>query len=260
MLKEMDDFNRKIDEFDSTLKLITLINQSNELTHKEYMDNKGEHPEIKIRIASKQDNVDALEIFDDKRGLLPTELKLINGLIKQFKPYHLEEFLSSEAVSFEDEVRKICNPEEDKYLDLMDEDKAGVLFTVSYLRSKHHRQRWYRENNNDLENKLMSLHNQGKLIKVGITSDNEPVYGLNYDMTDRIKSIKPKFEDKFINEGISLYHQLYPTGAFDFDQFISKDRNVIVDGPSFDSNGSELYDLPQCRISKEKVDAHVPGK
>ena len=70
LIKENDDFNRKIQEFNAILKLVTILNQPHSITHNLYYDEMYEVKDTKIYLASKRDNITALNIFDSA-NLLP---------------------------------------------------------------------------------------------------------------------------------------------------------------------------------------------
>ena len=76
----IDDFNRKVDEFNSILKLSCTLNKGKCVYHREY---DGE--EYPLLLASKQDVRTALTIFDSNNNLLPNEVRLVNGIFKNFK-------------------------------------------------------------------------------------------------------------------------------------------------------------------------------
>lgn len=79
----IDDFNRKIDEFNSILKLSCTLNKAKVVYHQEY-DSK-----FPLILASKQDVRTALTIFDNNNNLLPNEVKLVNGIFSNFKVYNV---------------------------------------------------------------------------------------------------------------------------------------------------------------------------
>ena len=86
-LSNIDDFNRKIKEFNMLLKLVIVLNNGFELTHNLYYDEMENPIDTKLVIASKKDVVDALNLFEGSSGLLPTEIALIKGLLNNYTCY-----------------------------------------------------------------------------------------------------------------------------------------------------------------------------
>ena len=80
-LKNHDDFTRKIQEYEAILKIVTCLHHPFELSHEIYVDSQFAKKQTPIVIASKQDNINALNIFSSS-NLLPDEIKFANGLIE----------------------------------------------------------------------------------------------------------------------------------------------------------------------------------
>ena len=87
-LANIDDFNRKIKEFNMLLKLVIVLNGGFTLTHNLYYDEMEEPVDTKLVIASKKDVIDALNLFEGSSGLLPTEVALIKGLLDNYVCYN----------------------------------------------------------------------------------------------------------------------------------------------------------------------------
>lgn len=104
-LKNIDDFNRKIKEFNGLLKLVTVLNGGYTLTHNLYYDDDEEPIDTTVVIASKKDVIDALNLFEGSSGLLPTEVALIKGLLDNYTCYNDAEDLyydEDSEISFEE--------------------------------------------------------------------------------------------------------------------------------------------------------------
>ena len=91
-LANMQDFNRKIKEFNMLLKIVCILNESYSLTHTIYCDFTKEDLEdieitTRLYIPSKQDVIDALTLFEGSTGLLPSEIALTKGLLKIYDEY-----------------------------------------------------------------------------------------------------------------------------------------------------------------------------
>ena len=222
--------------------------------------------------------IDALNLFEGSSGLLPTEVALIKGLLKNYVCYNevenveiLEDETFEEAVinynkvdegddpvDFEihktetdkgdkyhienwDHAYPYWNPETDDY-----EDKY-VWFTVPKIKSIFNTQRWYRNIKDKLSEKLLKLHEFGMIIKVGKTDSGANIYGINYGIEDYINNIEPNWNKPAINEGVKEFHRKYPSLVEEFDDFISKDRKLNIKYTDMEIKDNGLYDLPWRR-------------
>ena len=288
-LINIDDFNRKIKEFNILLKLVIVLNGGFSLTHNLYYDEDENPIDTTLVIASKKDVVDALNLFEGSSGLLPTEVALIKGLLKNYICYNdamdlnydLEDELSFEEVAInynkvDDDSEDIRVGEEPTYVDLQfhkeqtdkgikytisNWDKAYqvydpevndyvnefVWFTVPKIKSLFSNQRWYRNVNKNLSEKLLKLHEFGMLIKVGKTDTGANVYGINYGVEDIINNIEPNWNKSSINAGIEEFHRKYPSLINEFDEFINADRKLNIKYTDMEIKDGGLYDLPWRR-------------
>ena len=281
-LANIDDFNRKIKEFNMLLKLVIVLNGGFTLTHNLYYDEDEEPIDTKLVIASKKDVIDALNLFEGSSGLLPTEIALIKGLLKNYVCYDIVQDLNynpDDEYSFEDVVLKYnkVDSEEvrvgtEEYVDLeftpdvtdngtkyyitnwdngypvWDEDTGEtvtkyVWFTVPKIKSLFSNSRWYRNIKDKLSEKLLKLHEFGMLIKVGKTDSGANVYGLNYGVDDLINNIEPNWSTSSIKAGIDEFHRKYPSLISEFDEFISKDRKLNIKYTDMEIKDDGLYDL-----------------
>ena len=109
-LTNIDDFNRKIKEFNMLLKLVTVLNGGFCLKHDLYYDLESEKPiTTRLVISSKKDVVDALNLFEGSSGLLPTEVALLKGLLENYVCYNdvespKVEYTDESEISFEETV------------------------------------------------------------------------------------------------------------------------------------------------------------
>lgn len=285
-LTNIDDFNRKIKEFNMLLKLVIVLNGGFCLEHELYYNTETEEP-IKTRlvIASKKDVVDALNLFEGSSGLLPTEIALLKGLLENYVCYNDVKDLNydiTDEISFEEAVinynkvneEDIKAGEDDvdlhyesevtdrgerfyitnwdngyKYYDteLDDYDTRYVWFTVPKIKQVFKNARWYRNVNKSLSEKLLKLHDYGMLIKIGKTRDGANVYGLNYGISDLINAIEPNWNKSAINKGIQEFHRKYPSLIDEFDEFIEQDRKLNIKYTDMEIRDNGLYDLPWRR-------------
>ena len=285
-LTNIDDFNRKIKEFNMLLKLVIVLNGGFCLTHNLYYDLETEEPiDTRLVIASKKDVIDALNLFEGSSGLLPTEIALLKGLLEYFVcyndvvdlDYNIDDELSFEEVVINynkvDEDARIGEADDvDLHFELEVTDKGDryfitnwdngyryynekiedyepkfVWFTVSKIRSTFKNKAWYRNVNKTLSEKLLKLHEYGMLIKVGKTRDGANVYGLNYGIDDLINNIEPNWNKSAIQKGIKEFHRKYPSFVEPFDEFMSKDRMKNIKYTDMEIRDNGLYDLPWRR-------------
>lgn len=66
------------------MKIVTCLHHPFELSHEIYVDSQFAKKQTPIVIASKQDNINALNIFSSS-NLLPDEIKFANGLIESYE-------------------------------------------------------------------------------------------------------------------------------------------------------------------------------
>ena len=279
-LNNIDDFNRKIKEFNVLLKLVIVLNEGFKLNHYLYYDENEEPIETTLVIASKKDVVDALNLFEGTSGLLPTEVALIKGLLDNYVCYNDVSELNydiDDEISFEDAVINF-NKTDDKedtvdlhyeeiptdngtkyyikdwdegyqYYDteIDDYDTRYVWFTVPKIKSLFGNKRWYRNISKKLSEKLLKLHEFGMLIKVGKTESGANIYGINYGVEDYINNIEPNWNRTAINEGIKEFHRKYPSLIDEFDEFINVDRKLNIKYTDMEIKDNGLYDLPWKR-------------
>ena len=109
--------------------------------------------------------------------------------------------------------------------------KTGIIRIVSMFSN----QRWYRNINKKLSEKLLKLHEFGMLIKVGKTESGANVYGINYGVEDFINNIEPNWSSSSIKAGVDEFHRKYPSLVEEFDEFITS--------ASYSLPKNNVYDL-----------------
>ena len=197
---QIDDFNRKVDEFNSILKLSCTLNKAKVVYHQEY---ETRHPLI---LASKQDVRTALTIFDSNNNLLPNEVRLINGIFENFKVYDVGKTKSTtdyeEAVKFN--VGTLAESKDVDWLSENSED-AQYFFTERYLKSEFGSRRWYRANRNEISQKIMKLYDNNYLICIG-EDNHQKVFGVNGHLYDgsKVNRIEPNFSQENLEKGKDL--------------------------------------------------------
>lgn len=225
----IDDFNRKVDEFNSILKLSCTLNKGKCVYHREYDGEK--YP---LLLASKQDVRTALTIFDSNNNLLPNEVRLVNGIFKNFKPYKVGKTKSTteyeEAVKFQ--VGTLAESKDVDWLGENDEDQ--YFFTERYLKSEYGSHNWYRANRNDIGAKIRKLYDNNYLIKIG-EDNKQPVYAINghlYDGT-KVNRTEPQFSKENLEKGKELLLKNYQGIEDELNEFIQENSKI--------RKGSEIF-------------------
>jgi hypothetical protein len=260
------------------LKIVCILNESYSLTHKIYCDFTQENLEdIEIEttlyIPSKQDVIDALTLFEGSTGLLPSEIALTKGLLKNYSefPYTeitennyeldenstFEEIVQSNAISDSNSespyaVMDLLKDESTGkyYLDGYEtaiEDKNGeniyCFFTIDDVKRNNSNQRWYREVKNDLSNKLYKLWSFGILVKLGQNYSGKNVYGIGKNVNDKVNNINPVFAKKDVDMAVKVFHEKYPELIDEFDEFVNKQKQLRIKKTNFEIKENHLYDL-----------------
>jgi len=219
----IDDFNRKVDEFNSILKLSCTLNKGKCVYHREY---DGE--EYPLLLASKQDVRTALTIFDSNNNLLPNEVRLINGIFKEFDVYNVGN--SKSTANYEETVKfNVGTLEGSKDVDWLSEntDEHQYFFTTRYLKSEYGNRRWYSTNRNDIEQKIRKLYDNNYLICIG--EDNKaPVYAINGHLYDgsKVNRIEPNFSRDNLEKGKDLLLKNYRGIEDELQDFIDENRKI----------------------------------
>ena len=239
----IDDFNRKVDEFNSILKLSCTLNKGKCVYHREY---DGE--EYPLLLASKQDVRTALTIFDSNNNLLPNEVRLINGIFKEFDIYNVGN--SKSTANYEETVKfNVGTLEGSKDVDWLSEntDEHQYFFTTRYLKSEYGSRRWYSTNRNDIEQKIRKLYDNNYLICIG--EDNKaPVYAINGHLYDgsKVNRIEPNFSRDNLEKGKDLLLKNYRGIEDELQDFIEKNRHITKKSELFFETlmkSDPIYDL-----------------
>lgn len=225
----IDDFNRKIDEFNSILKLSCTLNRGKCVYHEEY----GE--KYPLLLASKQDVRTALTIFDNNNNLLPNEVKLVNGIFSNFDVYDVGK--SKSTANYEELVKfNVGTLEGSKDVDWLSEntDEHQYFFTDRYLKSEFGSRSWYRTNRNDIEYKIKKLYDNNYLICIG-EDNKQKVYAVNGHLYDggKVNRIEPNFNNKNLQQGKELLLKNYRGIEDELKDFLKENQHI--------SSKSELF-------------------
>lgn len=223
LIKENDDFNRKIQEFNAILKLVTILNHPYSITHNLYYDEMYEVKPTKIFLASKRDNITALNIFDSA-NLLPDEIRFANGLIENYYTFGI---VRDEDALWEDQVLEYI-------VDAIDDDNGFIdismypheLFTLKSLKSTHRSKAWFKKSKNYLNDRIRTLLDENIIVNVGKDTKNKHnVYCLNHGLGASVEDTLPVFRASDIQRATNLFEQLYPDNVDEYHEFLLNDKD-----------------------------------
>lgn len=271
-LSNMQDFNRKIKEFNMLLKITCILNESYRISHTIYcdfdcVDDDDFEITTTLYLPSKQDVIDALTLFEGSTGLLPSEISLTKAILKKYDDYPefevdfdkvtyldetstYEELVRYHAVDSEYAVVDESVEDDGRYISdystgLTDDDGNTLycFFTIDDLRKGSTNQKWYRDVKDDLSNKLHKLHTFGILVTIGKTSSGRNVYGIAEDVDSKVNNINPVFGKADIDAAMRTFHKLYPGLSEDFDKFVNKQKQLRIKHTNFEIKETHLYEL-----------------
>ena len=223
LIKENDDFNRKIQEFNAILKLVTILNHPYSLNHNLYYDEMYNSKDTKIYLASKRDNITALNIFDSA-NLLPDEIRFANGLIENYLTFGI---VKDEDTLWEDQVL-------DYIADAVDEDNGFIdlsfypqqLFTLKSLKSTHRTKAWFKKSKNYLNDRIKTLLDENIIVNVGKDIKNHHnVYCLNHGLGESVEDTIPQFRADKIHKATNLFREIYPDNVDEYLTFLENDND-----------------------------------
>lgn len=250
IIKDSDDFNRKIQEYNAVLKLITLLDKPDKVKHRLYLDENYERKDTEVILASKRDNINALNVFDSA-NLLPDEIRFANGILKEYEVFDIG--LVEEDRLFEDQVLEYLNEEymdiaidgENGYLITSYEDLRPFWFTVKSLRQSHRTKMWFKKSKNYINERIQKLVDEGILLNLGKDSKNKShnVYILNYGVGDSVEDKLPSFNAQDIHKATALFERTFPDQISDYKTFLDND-NTVETGSIFEVVKPLIPNLP----------------
>ena len=210
LIKDNDDFNRKIQEFNAILKLVTILNQPHSVIHQLYYDEMYNIKDTKIFLASKRDNITALNIFDSA-NLLPDEIRFANGLIENYEQFAL---LKDDNMLWEDQVLEFIEDYavdgDTGYIDIS--VYSDNLFTLKSLKSTHRTKAWFKKSKNYLKERIKTLLDENIIVNIGKdTKNHHNVYCLNYGLGDSVEDTLPQFRAELVHKATHLFENIYPS-------------------------------------------------
>ena len=223
-LRGHDDFNRKILEFDAILRIVTLLNKPVSLMHNMYCDEFYEEKSTKVYLASKRDNLNALNIFNSA-NLLPDESRFANGIIKEYDVFD-DSFYDSDEELWEDYVLAEigdARDEVDGYISI--DGMRDKLFTQKSLKTAHRHKAWFKKSKNYVGERINRLIEEDIIVNIGkekVTKHN--VYCLNRGMVSSVDSALPSFSKDKIDKASNLFKMVYPNQCEEYLEFIENDK------------------------------------
>lgn len=249
-LSETDDFNRKIQEFTATLNVISLLSDPSFTEHEYYLDEVKAKKSTEIIFNSKRDNLNAINLFDAV-NFLPDEARFGDELLARYKLFDFDELgieydesktyeenimlmLKSSEYGFQDLDREFAPNSlfwrneyaynvDNGYINSNYEDFKDNWFTVSILKKRFSRNKWFKKNRAYVSERLLKLTDENILLKLG-KDGKENVYCLNAGNGSKISEKLPDFSDKFaLKQSRQLFEILFPRNVLDYDEFVSSD-------------------------------------
>ena len=224
LIKDNDDFNRKIQEFNAILKLVTILNQPHSVIHQLYYDEMYNIKDTKIFLASKRDNITALNIFDSA-NLLPDEIRFANGLIENYEQFAL---LKDDNMLWEDQVLEFIEDYavdgDTGYIDIS--VYSDNLFTLKSLKSTHRTKAWFKKSKNYLKERIKTLLDENIIVNIGKdTKNHHNVYCLNYGLGDSVEDTLPQFRAELVHKATHLFENIYPSNIDEYHEFLRNDND-----------------------------------
>lgn len=267
-LEDTDDFNRKIQEFDATLEVVSLLSKPYIASHQHYYDDENNHKDTEIVFSSKRDNLNAINLFD-AINFLPDEARFGDMILQEYDVFDLSECGNIDQyvdVTFEDKVMGLLKSDQYGY-DSREEfnpDKAYDIrtgqcnlkhplfkdnwFTISTLKRDHRRKKWFKRNREYLSQRLYKLSEEGILLKIG-KDGKENVYCLNDVIGTKISEKLPDLDNKKnLEKSRELFEKLFPNNLEDYDLFIEMDNESEENTESLTESIVPIFpDLPYLR-------------
>lgn len=248
-LRNMDDYNRKIKEFNKILLVVSLLNNPYEIEHQIYHNSEFQPVTTNLIIARKQDIINALEIFDGANNLLPTEKELLINLCGLFKPFDIDVVTENTTVAEYEKLVIDELVEEDGSLidwDYETTDEKGntypIFFTVSDLKKINNKS--IKDMRKTLSDRLRKFYENNYLIKIGHSNKGENIYGLVFNIKNRIENNIPIFKDDDIDRAKLEFKRKYYQFIDVYETFIEMDKKSPVKKVNYNTNEIELYNVP----------------
>lgn len=227
LIKDNDDFNRKIHEYNAILQLVTILGSPYSIEHDLYYDENYDKKTTKIYLASKRDNITALNIFDSA-NLLPDEIRFSNGLLSNYEQFDIG--IVDEDKLWEDQVYDyLCEDgfivdDDNGQININDPSVKNKVFTTKSLKSTHRTKAWFKKSKNYINDRIKTLLDENIIVNIGKDSkNNHNVYCLNQGLGDSVEDTLPKFRADDIHKATNLFKLTYPNSIPEYLEFLDND-------------------------------------
>lgn len=228
LIEGSDDYTRKIQEYNAILKMVTILDNPSFITHDMYFDEDLNKKETRIFIASKRDNINALNIFDGA-NLLPDEIRFANGLLSEYEPFDIG--LVDDDALWEDQVYEWLQEDEnainleDGRLNISYEPFKKKWFTLKSLKQTHRQKSWFKKSKGYINERIKTLLDEGIIVNVGKdTKNNHNVFILNRGLGDSVEDTLPQFKKSDVDMATRLFECMYPEQIEEYNQFLESDK------------------------------------
>lgn len=279
VLEEKEDYNRKIQEYKATLKVVTLLDNPYYIFHDYYSDDLNNESESKLVFATKRNNLNAMNLFDAV-NFLPDEARFGDKLLEKFEVFELDDLTDNmkeyydESDSFEDKVvslitsvsefttdderttwvKEFAYNTHNGYFSATFPEFQNNVFSVSTLK-KRFKGKWFNQHKHYLSERLRKLYDEDVLIKLGQAPNKENVYALNNNNGSKISEKLPSFDDKskvsdFKNHAFDL---VFPNCSEEWDKFVELDSPKPEEKSLTESVVALIPSLPFLKEVSEDV-------
>ena len=277
VLKDKEDYNRKIQEYNATLKVVTLLDNPYSKTHGYYRDEDNNPCDTKIIFATKRNNLNAMNLFDAV-NFLPDEARFGDKLLDFFDVIDVEDLTDhldgyEESNTFEENLKAVLCDESKDWVseetkvswksvafynvstDHFNENYPKFqnnVFCVSSLR-KRFRGKWFNQHKHYLRQRLWKLSDEDIIIKLGKTTNNENLYCLNNNNGSKISEKLPSFDDKSLVEKFKAdaFELVFPNLSKEWDEFIEMDSPHPLEKSITESVDALYPNLPYIKEAKD---------
>ena len=270
VLKDKEDYNRKIQEYEATLKVVTLLNYPWSTSHNYYLDEDNKPIESKLVFATKRDNLNAMNLFDAV-NFLPDEARFGDKLLEYYEVFDLSDYVL-ESENFEEQIIEALTSEIHPWVTNVNgqgwkreafyNTDTGFfseqfpkfqknVFTVSSLKQRF-RGKWFNQHKHYLSERLRKLYDEDVLVKLGKNPNRENVYALNNNNGSKISEKLPSFDDesKILSFKQDTFDLVFPDYSEKWDEFILWDGDKPIE-KSLTESVDALYKLPFIKEIKD---------
>lgn len=279
VLEEKEDYNRKIQEYKATLKVVTLLDRPYSIHHGYYMDDLNESSDSKLIFATKRNNLNAMNLFDAV-NFLPDEARFGDKLLDYYDVFDVDE-LDNHMGTYDPE-----DPFENQLIDVLTDEtqswitnESGVgwkrtaffnsdtgyfsdtfprfdrnVFSVDSLKNRF-RGKWFNQHKHYLSERLTKLYDEGVIIKLGQTPSKRNLYALNNNNGSKISEKLPSFDDKSKIDDFKAhaFNLAFPDCSDEWDMFIEYDSDKPEEKSITESVEALFPDLPYLKEVSNNV-------